>query len=301
MKYQFASDNFGYGHSVESQMGRGMFAPRITFEDDNGAGGGSGAGGVATPPASSVPDNAAFLQKYNIPPDALGAIEEEIAKNLKLTLEKERARANAAEKAFKKQQDLLLQQQESIKGIDPEKYKQFEQLQAQAEQWGQRETKLRSEFEEQLQRSVQVEQGKVAEIQEQYNGLLKRTAIAQAYQACPTPGRMGGGEDGVNFFDSFCTLIEKTLRMNDKGELEVLDNNGVRRYSSKDASKLMSATEYFSTLSGHPVYGQYFQAPSTKGGGMTANARYGIVSQEREGVVLSRAEQLTRERQRRAV
>jgi hypothetical protein len=137
-------------------------------------------------------------------------------------------------------------------------------LQAQAEQWGQQETKLRSEFEEQLQRSVQVEQGKVAEIQEQYNGLLKRTAIAQAYQACPTPGRMGGGEDGVNFFDSFCTLIEKTLRMNDKGELEVLDANGVRRYSSKDASKLMSATEYFSTLSGHPVYGQYFQAPAPR-------------------------------------
>jgi hypothetical protein len=281
MKYQFASDNFGYGHSVESQMGRGMFAPRITFEDDNGAGGGSGA---ATPPTPETPETPAG---------------EDLA-GLKSALEKERARANAAEKAFKKQQDLLLQQQESIKGIDPEKYKQFEQLQAQAEQWGQRETKLRSEFEEQLQRSVQVEQGKVAEIQEQYNGLLKRTAIAQAYQACPTPGRMGGGEDGVNFFDSFCTLIEKTLRMNDKGELEVLDANGVRRYSSKDASKLMSATEYFSTLSGHPVYGQYFQAPSTKGGGMTANARYGIVSQEREGVVLSRAEQLTRERQRRA-
>jgi hypothetical protein len=285
MKYQFASDNFGYGHSVESQMGRGMFAPRITFEDDNGAGGGSGAGGTATPPAAETPETPAG---------------EDLA-GLKSALEKERARANAAEKAFKKQQDLLLQQQESIKGIDPEKYKQFEQLQAQAEQWGQRETKLRSEFEEQLQRSVQAEQGKVAAIQEQYNGLLKRTAIAQAYQACPTPGRMGGGEDGVNFFDSFCTLIEKTLRMNDKGELEVLDNNGVRRYSSKDASKLMSATEYFSTLSGHPVYGQYFQAPSTKGGGMTANARYGIVSQEREGVVLSRAEQLTRERQRRAV
>jgi hypothetical protein len=281
MKYQFASDNFGYGHSVESQMGRGMFAPRITFEDDNGAGGGSG---VATPPTPETPETPAG---------------EDLA-GLKSALEKERARANAAEKAFKKQQDLLLQQQESIKGIDPEKYKQFEQLQAQAEQWGQRETKLRSEFEEQLQRSVQVEQGKVAEIQEQYNGLLKRTAIAQAYQACPTPGRMGGGEDGVNFFDSFCTLIEKTLRMNDKGELEVLDANGVRRYSSKDASKLMSATEYFSTLSGHPVYGQYFQAPSTKGGGMTANARYGIVSQDREGVVLSRAEQLTRERQRRA-
>jgi len=277
MKYQFASDNFGYGHSVESQMGRGMFAPRITFEDDNGAGGGSGAGGIATPPTVEPSE----------PPAG-----EDLA-GLKSALEKERARANAAEKAFK-------QQQESIKGIDPEKYKQFETLQAQAEQWGQRETKLRSEFEEQLQRSVQVEQGKVAEIQEQYNGLLKRTAIAQAYQACPTPGRMGGGEDGVNFFDSFCTLIEKTLRMNDKGELEVLDGNGVRRYSSKDASKLMSATEYFSTLSGHPVYGQYFQAPSTKGGGMTANARYGIVSQEREGVVLSRAEQLTRERQRRA-
>jgi hypothetical protein len=281
MKYNFASDNFGYGHSVESQMGRGMFAPRITFEDDNGAGGGSGA---ATPPTPETPETPAG---------------EDLA-GLKSALEKERARANAAEKAFKKQQDLLLQQQESIKGIDPEKYKQFEQLQAQAEQWGQRETKLRSEFEEQLQRSVQAEQGKVAAIQEQYNGLLKRTAIAQAYQACPTPGRMGGGEDGVNFFDSFCTLIEKTLRMNDKGELEVLDNNGVRRYSSKDASKLMSATEYFSTLSGHPVYGQYFQAPSTKGGGMTANARYGIVSQEREGVVLSRAEQLTRDRQRRA-
>jgi hypothetical protein len=293
MKYQFASDNFGYGHSVESQMGRGMFAPRITFEDDNGAGGGSGAGGTATPPAPSVPDNASFLQKYNIPADALSAIEEEIAKNLKLTLDKERARANAAEKAYK-------QQQEAIKGIDPEKYKQFEHLQAQAEQWNQQEAKLKSEFEQQLQRSVQAEQTKVADVQAKYDTLLKRTAISQAYQACPTPGRMGGGEDGVNFFDSFCTLIQNTLRMNDKGELEVLDNNGVRRYSAKDASKPMSATEYFSTLSGHPVYGQYFQAPSTKGGGMTANARYGIVSQEREGVVLSRAEQLTRERQRRA-
>jgi hypothetical protein len=277
MKYQFASDNFGYGHSVESQMGRGMFAPRITFEDDNGAGGGSGTGGAVTPPASETPETPAG---------------EDLA-GLKSALEKERARANAAEKAYK-------QQQEAIKGIDPEKYKQFEHLQAQAEQWNQQEAKLKSEFEQQLQRSVQAEQTKVADVQAKYDTLLKRTAISQAYQACPTPGRMGGGEDGVNFFDSFCTLIQNTLRMNDKGELEVLDNNGVRRYSAKDASKPMSATEYFSTLSGHPVYGQYFQAPSTKGGGMTANARYGIVSQEREGVVLSRAEQLTRERQRRA-
>lgn len=208
---------------------------------------------------------------------------------LKSALQKERERANQVDKQLK-------QIQEMFKGIDPEKYKQLEVLQAQAEEWNQKEAQMRQTLEQEWTGKVQAEQKKMQDAEQRYQTLLLRTQAEKAYQAAG--GRSGGGEDNVTFFDAFFTNVNKSLKLNDKGELEVLDGNGVRLFSKKDASKPMSAAEHFSGLIAHPVLGHYFmpQQPG-KGGGAQPSVP---VNMPADFSNLPRSERLTLLRQQQA-
>lgn len=205
---------------------------------------------------------------------------------LKSALSKERDRASTFERQLK-------QLQESVKGIDPEKYKQFEQLQEQAEKWNQKEVEIRNGVEQEWTLKVQSEQKKVADLVAELQGLKLRTQAEKAYQSAN--GRSGGGEDGTTFFDAFYTNIQRSLKLSDKGELEVIDGNGVRLFSKKDATKPMSPAEYFSGLITHPVYGTYFlpQQPG-KGGGAQPSTSVNVPADLSS---LPRAERLTLLRQ----
>lgn len=205
---------------------------------------------------------------------------------LKSALSKERDRASQFEKQLK-------QLQESVKGIDPEKYKQFEQLQEQAEKWNQKEVEIRNGVEQEWTVKVQAEQQKVKDLMAELQGLKLRTQAEKAYQSAN--GRSGGGEDGTTFFDAFYTNIQRSLKLNDKGELEVIDGNGVRLFSKKDATKPMSPAEYFGGLITHPVYGTYFmpQQPG-KGGGAQPSHNVNV---PQDLSALPRAERLTLLRQ----
>ncbi|MBD1995158.1 hypothetical protein H6G00_00760 [Leptolyngbya sp. FACHB-541] len=201
---------------------------------------------------------------------------------LKNALAGERKRAGDLEKQFK-------QLQESVKGIDPEKYKQFETLQAEAEKWNQREVEIRTGLETEWTKKVEAEQTKSKGFETQYLDLLKRTEAEKAYQA--VKGRVGAGEDGITFFDSFLAVAGISLRLNGK-QLEVIDANGTRRFSAKDATKPMSAVEYFETLTKHPVLGHYFERQNdSRGGGMQQSHNLGNLSQQ-DLSKLPRAERL---------
>ena len=238
------TDYSGRGSFLESFAFSRRFAPTIVFEEDNGAGGG-------------------------LPPEPAAAKPDEDVSGLKSALAKERDRAKDFEKKF-------AQLQESFKGVDPEKYKQFETLQQQAEEANQREAQLRQNLESEYTGQIKQEQSKAQEWQQKFVALQKRTHVEKFFQA--TDGRMEAGEDGISFFDSIQTHADRHLRLSEKGELEVLDNNGVRRFSKKDASKPMSAIEYMEELKTHPVLGHCFKPMNNaKGGGMqpSANSRMG--------------------------
>ncbi len=265
------SDRFtGYGHAIEAGP-TGMFRPRITFAEDDGATGGA-SGGSSTPPEPA-------------PEDTTG---------LKSALEKEREAAKIAKREAAQTKEQLAQLQESLKGIDPEKYKQLEKLQAEAEEWNKKEASLKLALETEYAKQIQIEKSRIEQLQQELIDLRKRTAAERAYQAAQ--GRSGGGEDGTTFFDMFYGSVKGTLQLSDKGELEVVDHNGARLFSKKDSGKLMSPTEYFGSMAAHPVLGNFFQAPNAKGGGMNANAR--TTTMPGDTSKLSRAERLTMARQR---
>lgn len=251
--------------------GREMFpgSAILLAPNDGDAGAGGGTGGTGD---SSGGDGSG----------GTGGTGEDVT-GLKNALTNERKRAGDLEKQFK-------QLQESVKGIDPEKYKQFEALQAEAEKWNQKEVEIRQGLETEWTKKVEAEQTKAKGFESMYLNLLKRTEAEKAYQV--VKGRTGAGEDGITFFDSFLAVAGNSLRLNDKGQLEVIDANGTRKFSAKDATKPMTAAEYFETLTKHPVLGHYFERQNdARGGGMQQSHNFGNLSQQ-DLSKLPRAERL---------
>jgi hypothetical protein len=233
--------------------GYGMFQDDLktsgirSFVDDGGDGSGGGAG--------------------DDPPPAAGSGGEDVT-GLKNALEAERKARAAMERQFK-------QLQESIKGIDPNKYKELENLQQQAEQWNQKEAELRTSLETDWTAKVKAEQAIASDFKQKYLNLSLRTEAERAFLAAK--GRSGAGEDGITFFDALLGMVEKNLRLNDKGQVEVVDHNGARRFSAKDSTKPMTPHEYFESLVKHPVLGHCFERQSDgRGGGSSASNGAGI-------------------------
>lgn len=212
---------------------------------------GAGSGG-GTPPEPTSP-----TQPGGEPPEDISG--------LKSALAKERDGATALRRQ-------LAQLQEQVKGIDPAKYAQLEELQKRAEEWNQKEVELRTRYESEWVTKVKAEQERANQFEQRLLDLTMRTQAEKAYQAAG--GRNGAGDDGTTFFDAFFTNVQKSLRLNEKGtEVEVVDASGARLFSKKDSTKPMTAAEYFSSMAKHPVFGHYFapQQPG-KGGGMQPNS-----------------------------
>lgn len=251
----------------------GKFRPCIALAPNDAGGGESGgSGGGGNPPPAGGGEG--------------GGSGGEDTAGLKTALESERKRNKDLEKQFK-------QLQETIKGIDPEKYKQLEALQIQAEEWNQKEATLRTNLETTYTAQVKAESDRATAAETRYKALLARTQAESAFAL--SNGRSGGGEDGTTFFDSFYGNVAKHLQLNDKGVLEVVDNNGTRMFSKKDPSKPMSPAEFFSTLTSHPVYGHFFAPPNqSKGSGMNPNANRNFTQVDTSK--MSRGERLTQAR-----
>jgi hypothetical protein len=210
---------------------------------------------------------------------------------LKNALEAERKRARDLERQYK-------QAQEAIKDIDPEKYKRLEQLQTQAEEWNKKEIDLRNALELDYNTRLKVEQTKYTELNSHLNELMLRTAAEKSFQMAG--GRSGAGDDGTSFFEAFYSNVRGRLQLTEKGGVEVIDNNGVRQYSKKDATKLMTPDEYFSGQISHPVYGNFFERQQPgKGGGMSPNQVTVSAGQDLSSLPASERLTILRNQQRR--
>ena len=262
----------GSGYGIFPEVAQLRFKPSIAFNSDNGT---SGDTGTTTPPAT----------------DPTATTDAEDITGLKSALQKERQLKADFEKRFKQMETLY-------KDIDPAKYQQLQALQAQAEEWNQKEAQLKSSLDEEWTRKVQAEQTRSKEFEQKYLALQLQTQAEKAYQAAN--GRSGGGDDGITFFDAFYGNIGNRLKLNEQSQLEVVDEKGARLFSKKDATKPMNAVEFFQDLVKHPVYGHYF-APQNpgKGGGMTPNS--GSYQTGTDLSALPAAERLTilRQQQRR--
>lgn len=274
MSYHFNQPS-GYGMFPEvfSTSAR-LFRPAIFFNADDGSGSGGGGSGDPAPAPANDPT----------PPEDVSG--------LKAALEAERKRAKEADRTLKALQ-------ESVKGMDPEKYKQFEQLQQQAEEWNQKQITIRTEVETEWSGKLQAEMTKTKEFEGKYLDLQKRTEAEKAFQAAK--GRSGAGDAGITYFDSLLAVINKNLRLNDKGQVEVIDANGARLFSKADATKPMTPKEYFEGLRTDPVLGHCFEPIGRgNGGGMPPGSGNGFTSTREDWSKLPRSERLTIARQQTA-
>jgi hypothetical protein len=213
---------------------------------------------------------------------------------LKTALDAERKRAKDADRTLKALQ-------ESVKGMDPEKYKQFEALQQQAEEWNQKQITIRNEVETEWSGKLKVEIDRTKEFEGKYLNLVKRTEAEKAFQAAK--GRSGAGDAGITYFDSLLAVIDKSLRLNDKGQVEVIDANGARLFSKTDASKPMTPKEYFEGLRSDPVLGHCFERQGhAAGGGMPPGSGNGngFGNNREDWSKMPRSERLTFARQQAA-
>ncbi|GEM_PF-5685094 len=277
MSYHFNQPS-GYGMFPEVFQGSGrLFRPSIFFNADDGSGAG---GGDPAPAPAPTPTPAAD----STPPEDVSG--------LKAALEAERKRNKESDR-------LLKQLQESVKGMDPEKYKQFEQLQQQAEEWNKQKITIRNEVETEWSTKLQAEMTKTKEFEGKYLDLVKRTEAEKAFQAAK--GRSGAGDAGITFFDSLLSVVSKNLRLNDKGQVEVIDANGTRLFSKTDATKPMTPKEYFESLRNDPVLGHCFEPQARgAGGGMPPGSGNGFGNTREDWSKLPRSERLTIARQQAA-
>lgn len=246
MKTQFTPTGFGMSPEALLATPNRLFRPAIAFNADDGTG---GEGGTQPPPENPNPGNG------------------EDVSGLKNALAAERKRAAEAEKQFK-------QLQQSFDGIDPTAAKQaldnYKKLQQQQEAWNQKETELSTRLNEEFDRKLKSASQETEGWKGRYNDLLTRTLAQQAYEAAG--GRIGG-DDSISFFDAFYNNVKGQLRLNEKGQLEVVDGTGARIFSKKNTNDPMQANEFFASHSEHPVFSHYFQAAnSSKGGGMQPGA-----------------------------
>ena len=210
------------------------------------------------------------------------------AYDYKKEIDKERKLRGDTEKAFK-------QLQEQVKGIDPAKYKELEALQVQSEERNQREAEMRLNLETEWTSKVQAEQKRSLDSEAKYQNLQKFTLAEKAYQSAK--GR-SGGEGGLTHFDVVMGVIGNRLRLNEKNQLEVMDESGTRLFSAKDSTKVMLATEFFETLHKHPILSPHFSAnEAAKGGGMKPISGYAERSPDSVPTTGSRADRLTRLRE----
>lgn len=187
---------------------------------------------------------------------------------LKNTVKAVRQERDQAAAKLKQLETQFKQFQDSMKGIDPVKYAQFEELQRQAELWNQKEIEIKTGLQEDFNRQIKVEQERTVAAETRYNQLVMRVAAEKAFTAAS--GKQGAGTDGISYFDTFYQFVNAHLRLDNKGSVEVIDKTGARLYSKRDSSKLMTPAEFFQDYATHPVLGYCFdpQKPNLKGGGM---------------------------------
>ena len=85
---------------------------------------------------------------------------------------------------------------------------------------------------------------------------IKTSAIESAFKL--SGGRMVTSPDGSSFLDLTTKQVDKFVRTNDRGQIEIVDRNGTKRYSVKDPSQGMSIDEYFQELKTHEIAKNWF-------------------------------------------
>lgn len=223
---------------------------------------------------------------------------EEIQKILSTVKATRKERDEAATKAKDLESKVteLSKSLEQIKGIDPNKFKEYEQLAATYEE---RKLEEQKNFEELKQRWTTEKTSftqQIQELQVQLQNTQIVTALEKAFYSCG--GRAGKDEDGYSYFDLIQDRAKKYIQLDEKGRLVVLDPRDKTPMRDPKGNAYSVEDLMLKLRAGGPT-AALFESDKGAGGGMQRSSQYNSVTATRESLMQmgNRAERLAKARE----
>lgn len=224
--------------------------------------------------------------------------EEEIQKILNTAKATRKERDEVANKAKELETKVteLSKNLEQIKGIDPVKFKEYEQLAASYEERKLEEQKNFSELKERWtgERTSLTQQ--IQELQSQLQNTQVVNALEKAFYSCG--GRAGKDEDGYSYFDLIQERAKGYIQLDEKGRLVVLDPRDKTPMRDPKGNPYSVEDLMLKLRAGGPT-AALFESDKGAGGGMQRSAQYNSVTATRESLMQmgNRAERLAKARE----
>ncbi|MBW4598932.1 MAG: hypothetical protein KME29_04790 [Calothrix sp. FI2-JRJ7] len=224
--------------------------------------------------------------------------EEEIQKILNTAKATRKERDEVANKAKELESKVseLSKNLEQIKGIDPAKFKEYEQLAASYEE---RKLEEQRNFEELKQRWTGERTSftqQIQELQSQLQNTQVVNALEKAFYSCG--GRAGKDEDGYSYFDLIQERAKNYVQLDEKGRLVVLDPRDKTPMRDPKGNPYSVEDLMLKLRAGGPT-AALFESDKGAGGGMQRSAQYNSVNATRESLMQmgNRAERLAKARE----
>jgi hypothetical protein len=224
--------------------------------------------------------------------------DEEIHKilNTAKATRKERDDATQRAKELETKVSELSKNLDQIKGIDPAKFKELEQLAASYEERKLEEQKNFTELKERWSGEKNSLTQQINELQNQLTETKVTNSLEKAFYSCG--GRAGKDEDGYSYFDLIRDRAKAYIQLDEKGRLVVLDPRD--KTPMRDSKgNLFSPEDLMLKLRTSGPTAALFEADKGAGSGMQRSAQYNSLSATRESLMQmgNRAERLAKARE----
>lgn len=231
-------------------------------------------------------------------PETKQYTDEEISKILNTAKATRQERDDAAKKAKDLETKIteLSGQLETIKGIDPQKYKELEKL---AQTYEDRKLEEQRNFQELKERWTGEKTTLQQEI-EQLKGSLKQNQIINALEKSfyATGGKAGKDEDGYSYFDLIRDRAAAYIQFDDQGRITIIDPRD--KTPMKDTKGVSFTVDdlMMKLRSGGPTAALFDPISNGAGGGMNRSSSNQNPAMLREQIMaLPRSERLSKARE----
>jgi hypothetical protein len=224
--------------------------------------------------------------------------DEEISRILNTAKATRKERDTVAERAKQLEtQNLELQGKlEQIKGIDPDKFKQLEQIAATYEERKLEEERKFSELKERWTGERTSFSQQIEDLQKQLQSTQVTNALEKAFYGCG--GRGGKDDDGYTYFDLIQERAKAYIQLDDKGKMAVIDpRDGTPMRDPK--GNPYSVEDLMLKLRSSGPTAALFEAPDSRGSGMNRSANFNSIAATKDSLMQmgNRAERLSKARE----
>jgi hypothetical protein len=225
--------------------------------------------------------------------------DEEVQKILNTAKATRRERDEAASKSKELETKItdLTTQLDRIKGIDPEKFKELEQIAATYEERKLEEERKFGELKERWTSDRTTLSSQITELQQELTQTKIINELEKAFYS--VGGKAGKDDDGYSYFDLIQDRAKKYIQVDDKGKLIVIDPRDNTPMRDSKGAAITIADLMLKLRSGGPTAALFDAVGNGAGSGMGKSANFSGLNATREQImsISNRAERLTKARQ----